>query len=77
MATTKFEVNIYDGRRDFNMWSKKMRAILMQLKCAWALDQLSASKRTKLEKIARITIFLYLSNNVIKCIGEIKTAEEL
>lgn len=64
------------------MWSKKIRAILMQLKCAKALDnswpvEMSVSKRTELEEIAWSTIFLYLSDNVIRCIGEIKTAKEL
>lgn len=82
MATAKFEVNQYNGREYFNMWSQKMRAILMQLKFVRALDNsrpidMTASKRTKLEEIACSTIFLYLSDNVIRTIRETKTIEKL
>lgn len=54
----------------------------MQMKCAKALDnsrhaEMSVTKRTELEEIAWSTIFLYLSNNVNRSIGETKTAEEL
>lgn len=38
MATTRFEISQYDERRGFNMWSLKMRAILIQIKCVRALD---------------------------------------
>lgn len=57
MATTKFEVNIYNRRGDFNMWSQKNKGHLMQMKCAKALDnswpaEISVAKRTELEEIA-------------------------
>ncbi|XP_022895327.1 uncharacterized protein LOC111409515 [Olea europaea var. sylvestris] len=82
MATAKFEMSMYDGRWDFNIWSQKMRTILIQMKCAKALDntwpaEMSAGKKTELEEIAWSTIFLYISDSVIRTIGETKTAEEL
>lgn len=54
----------------------------MQMKCAKTLDnswpaEMFVAKRSELEEITWSTIFLYLSDNVIRCIGETKTAEKL
>ena len=38
MGSTKVEIENFDDRGDFNMWRKKMRAILVQQKCAKALN---------------------------------------
>ncbi|XP_022881005.1 uncharacterized protein LOC111398320 [Olea europaea var. sylvestris] len=82
MATTKFEVARFDGKIDYNMWSQKMNAILMQMRCVRALDDtwpqdMNPTRKAELEEIAWSTIFLYLSENVIRTIGETKTASEL
>ena len=37
MGTAKVEIDKYDGRGDFNMWRKKMKAVLVQQKYAKAL----------------------------------------
>ncbi|XP_022868749.1 uncharacterized protein LOC111388305 [Olea europaea var. sylvestris] len=82
MATAKFEVSQFDGKIDFDMWSQKMKAILMQMKCAKALDDswpegLASNKKFEREEIAWSTIFLYLSDNMIREIGETTTASNL
>ncbi|XP_022855577.1 uncharacterized protein LOC111376806 [Olea europaea var. sylvestris] len=81
-ATAKFEMSMFDGRGDFSMWSQKMKVILMQQRCARVLDnswpaELPPGRRTELEETAWSSIFLYLSNNVIRTIGETKTTSEL
>lgn len=82
MASAKFEVAQFDGKIDFNMWCQKMKAILMQMKCVRALDgswppEMTTAKKIELDETAWSTIFLYLSDNVIRTIGETKTATEL
>ena len=37
MGSSKVEIEKFDGRGDFNIWRKKMKAILVQQKCAKAL----------------------------------------
>ena len=37
MGSTKMEIKRFDGCKDFNMWCNKMKAILMQQRCAKAL----------------------------------------
>ncbi|XP_022897547.1 uncharacterized protein LOC111411224 [Olea europaea var. sylvestris] len=62
-ATAKFEMSMFDGRGDFSMWSQKMKAILMQQRCARALDNSWPAELPP--------------DNVIRTIGETKTASEL
>ena len=38
MGSTKMEIEKFDGHGDFNMWCKKMRAILVKQKCAKTLN---------------------------------------
>ena len=37
MGSSKFEIEKFDGKGDFSMWKKKMRAILIQQKYAKAI----------------------------------------
>lgn len=82
LATAKLEISQFDRKIDFNMWCKKMKAILMQMGCvkalddSWPIDMISA-KKSELEEVAWCTIFLYLFENVIKAMGETKVASEL
>ena len=37
MGVSKIKIEKFDGKGDFSMWKKKMRAILVQQKCAKAI----------------------------------------
>lgn len=78
----KFEVKTWNGIGDFSLWHQKMRALLLQQRCASALHgtqdtEISAYWRQKLDKIAWSSIFLHLSNSVIRKVGETTTAQTL
>lgn len=64
------------------MWSQKMKAILIQMRCVRALNDswpqnMNPARKTELEEVAWNTIFLQLSENVIRTIGETKISFEL
>lgn len=80
--STKVELEIFNGKGDFSLWRQKMRALLFQQKCAKALDEswpddMEETKITELDEIAWSSIFLHLFDNVLREIGETKTAAEL
>lgn len=82
MASTKIDIEICNAKGDFSLWSKKMKALLKQQKCAKALDEFwgvetTQTKRTEQAEIAWSTIFLYLSDNVIRKVGDTTTAAEI
>lgn len=59
-----------------------MKDILMQMRCVSALDNswppdILSMKKTEFQEVAWSKIFLYLSDNVIRIIGETKTGFEL
>ncbi|KAL5552341.1 hypothetical protein UlMin_002517 [Ulmus minor] len=66
MGSKRFEIEKFNGKGDFGMWRKKMRAILVQHKCAKALggekdllDSLSAKEKQDLMETAYSTIQLF------------------
>lgn len=80
----KFEVERFDGRGDFTLWKKKMRALLVQQKVSKALDDPSThpATMTTLEKeemleTAYSKIILYLADNVLRQVHEAKSALEV
>lgn len=59
-----------------------MKAILLQQKCAKAIDEIWSSdleetKKTEFDEIAWSSIFLHLSDSVLREICETETAAEL
>ncbi|PON86502.1 hypothetical protein TorRG33x02_176960 [Trema orientale] len=38
MGTSKIEIEKFNGKGDFGMWKKKMRAVLVQQKCVHAIE---------------------------------------
>lgn len=82
MANTKVDVEMWNAKGDFNLWSKKMKALLMQQKCAKALDEswgeeVTQIRRTEQMETAWSTIFLHLSDNVIREVGDTTTAIDI
>ncbi|TXG70425.1 hypothetical protein EZV62_005360 [Acer yangbiense] len=71
MVSTKFEIEKFNGKGDFRMWRKKMKAILVQQKCAKSLEEekdlpvsLSAEEKQDLLETAYNTIILNLADNL-------------
>lgn len=61
---------------------KRRRLFLMKIRCVKVLydswpAELAPTKKVELEEVAWSTIFLYLSENVIRSIGKTKFASEL
>lgn len=83
MTTThKFEIEVWKKTGDFNLWCQNMRALLLQQRCVGALNrtwstEISAYRKLEIDGIAWITIFLHLSDSVIRKIGETTTIEAL
>ena len=72
MASTQFEIRIFDGKGDFGSWKKKMRVFLSHHKVLiafelddqkWSADQLVRTNEIREE--AFNLIFLHLGDNVI------------
>lgn len=74
----KFETEIWKSTENFSLWCQRMRALLLQQKCAIVLDEslgtkISAYRKQELDKVACSSFFLYLSDNVIRKVGETTT----
>ena len=77
MGTSKVEIEKFDGKGDFSMWKKKMKATLIQQKCAKAIADpsefpevmKSSEKQENLELLYSLLI-LNLSNNVLRQVDE-------
>ncbi|XP_060667888.1 probable leucine-rich repeat receptor-like protein kinase At1g35710 [Ziziphus jujuba] len=79
---SKIEVEIFNRKGDFLLWSKKMRAVLMQMKVARAIDgsfpaDLLEGKRLEMDKIALSTIILHLSDSVLRKVDEVTTTSQM
>ena len=73
MGSSKVEIEKFDGRGDFNMWRKKMKAILVQQKYAKALcgekdlpENMSATDKQDLMECAYSLLILNLADNVLR-----------
>ncbi|KAL2498694.1 Uncharacterized protein Adt_24244 [Abeliophyllum distichum] len=83
---SKVELENFDGNGDFSLWKQKMKAILVQQRISKALEDpegyleaLKAKPDSILEmnEIAYSSIFLHLTDNVLRQVSEQKTAVEL
>ncbi|XP_022899443.1 uncharacterized protein LOC111412760 [Olea europaea var. sylvestris] len=82
MTSTKVDIEIWNGKGDFTLWSQKMKALLMQHKCVKTLDEfweeeIIERKRNKQIDTTWSLIFLHPSNSVIREVGKTETAEEI
>ena len=82
MGSLKFElVALFDGSRDFSLWRKKMRALLVQHKRQMALEDPSSLgtsitdvQKKEMQENAFSIIVLYLADNVLRQINRKDTA---
>lgn len=82
MGFFKFQIDKFDGKGDFNMWTKKMRVVLVQQKCAKALEGTDAlgndiSNDQKQDIIKLTYSLIILADNVLHPIDEENTATKV
>ncbi|PON64464.1 hypothetical protein TorRG33x02_273130 [Trema orientale] len=84
MGTSKIEIEKFDGKGDFNMWKKKMKAVLVQQKCAKVLGDASGlpetmkpSEKEELLETAYSLLILNLADNVLRQVDEQDTAAKV
>ena len=71
--STKFEMQRFNGNRDYGIWQKRMKAILVQQKAAMAYSGASSlpkemfdTDKNEITETTYSTIMLYLSDNVLR-----------
>ena len=81
MGSSKFEIEKFDGKGDFPMWKKKMRAVLVQQKCAKAIgdpsdfpEMMKSSDKQEILETAYSLLILNLADNVLRQVDEEDTA---
>ncbi|KAL5549681.1 hypothetical protein UlMin_004912 [Ulmus minor] len=84
MGGAIFDIEKFDGTGDFCLWKKKMKAIMMQLKVDVALDDkpelpttMTSYEKSEIFKTAYSTIFLHLTDNVLRQVDDLETAAEI
>ena len=84
MGPSKIEIEKFDGKGDFNMWKKKMKAVLVQQKYAKALGDVSGlpetmkpSEKEELLETAYSLLILNLADNVLRQVDEQDTAAQV
>ena len=78
MGLSKFEIDKFDGKKDhFSMWKKKMKAVLVQQKCAKAitdpsefLEVMKSSEKQEILETAYSLLILNLADNVLRQVDE-------
>ena len=78
----KIELEIFDGKGDFLLWRKKMKAVLIQQKVGKALDESyptawTEDKKKEVDEIAYSTIILHLSDGILRKVDEEKSTAAL
>ena len=84
MSSTKFDVEKFTGKNNFNLWRVKMLALLTQQECELALEgeemlpaELTAAQKRVIMKKAYSAILLSLGDEVLGEISGEKTADKL
>ena len=84
MGSTMVEIKKLNGRGDFNMRRKKMKAILVQQKCAKALggendipETMPATDKQDLMECAYSQLLLNLADNVLRQIDDEDTTAKV
>ena len=72
MGTSKVEIEKFDGKGDFSIWQKKMKAILIQQKCAKAItdpsefpEMMKSFEKQDILELAHSLLTLNLSDNML------------
>ena len=73
MGSSKIEIEKFDGKGDFGMWKKKMKAIMVQKKCVKAIgdpsdlpEVMKSSKKQEMLENAYSLLILNLADNVLR-----------
>lgn len=73
IGSLKFELSMFDGTGDFGLWRKKNKALLVQHKLQFALQDPSTLgssitdvQKKELQESAFSIIVLYLADNVLQ-----------
>ncbi|KAL5576485.1 hypothetical protein UlMin_018184 [Ulmus minor] len=81
MGEAIFGIENFDGTGDFCLWKKNMKAIMMKLKVDVAFDEkpelpatMTSYEKGEMFKTAYSTIFLYLTDNVLRQMDGLETA---
>ncbi|XP_038889933.1 uncharacterized protein LOC120079695 [Benincasa hispida] len=84
MTTTRFEIEKFDGKTDFELWKAKIKAVLGQQKALLAITDLTKYPKTFtdvekeiIEVNAYGTIVLNVTDNVLRQIVDRQTAFDL
>ena len=72
----------FDGKTDFNIWKQKMKCVLIQKKCFKDVSQVYAAidtveKKSEMNKNACASIYLNLSDSVMRKTGNLECAKTL
>ena len=77
MGLSKVEIEKLDGKDDFTTWKKKMRAVLVQQKCAKAIsdpfefpEMMESSQKQEILENAYSLLILNLADNVLRQVDE-------
>ncbi|RVW14253.1 Retrovirus-related Pol polyprotein from transposon TNT 1-94 [Vitis vinifera] len=81
MSSQKFEVEKFNGSNDFTLWKLKMKALLVQQKCAQAIEGeetlpvgLTAVEKEEVVSRAHSAILLSLADEVLREVADETTA---
>ncbi|KAL6351275.1 hypothetical protein AAG906_035067 [Vitis piasezkii] len=81
MSSQKFEVEKFNGLNDFTLWKLKMKALLVQQKCAQAIEGeeklpvgLTAAEKEEVVSKAHSAILLSLADEVLREVADETTA---
>ncbi|KAL5559095.1 hypothetical protein UlMin_035306 [Ulmus minor] len=84
MGSTNVELEKFNGKGDFSLWRRKMRAILVQHKCTRALggekdlpEKLSQEEKEDMMELTYSTIILNLADNVLRKVDKEDTAAKV
>lgn len=84
MGGAIFKIERFDGNGDYFLWKQKLKAILMQQKVDLALeekpqfpDTMTTLEKNEVFKTTYSTIFLYLSDNMLRQVSSHKNATSI
>ena len=77
MGSSRFEIDKFDGKGDLSVWKKKMKAVLVQQKCAKAIadpsefpEVMKSSEKQEILENAYTLLILNLADNVLCQVDE-------
>ena len=78
----KIELEVFNGKGDFMLWRKKMKAVLIQQKVGKALDESyptvwTEDKKKEVDEIAFSTIILHLLDRVLRKVDDATSTSDI